>query len=180
MQHCGWTLPFRNCVIDQLRKLHQTVERARRRGPAGFASTASVQLFHALSRQMRETVPQDPSRKERLQGSALGTRDRQRRCAKIARRFRLYFRYDARAKMIVYAWVKDQSTLRSSGSRTDPYAVFTRMLAQGNPPDDWATLMTASRQDWQAGKQSHLRSRSWCVFEDEDLLPTGFKSSRAE
>jgi len=26
------------------------------------------------------------------------------------------------------------------------------MLARGHPPDDWASLMTASRQDWQEGK----------------------------
>ena len=64
----------------------------------------------------------------------------------------MFFRYDAKAKVIVYAWVNDQRTLRSSGSKTDPYAVFARMLARENPPDDWAALTTASRQDWQAGK----------------------------
>ena len=70
--------------------------------------------------------------------------------AKIGRRFRLFFRDDVKAKVIVYAWVNDQRTLRSSGSKTDPYTVFPRMLARGNPPDNWASLMTASRQDWQA------------------------------
>jgi toxin YhaV len=38
--------------------------------------------------------------------------------------------------------------LRSSGSKSDPYRVFQRMLDRGHPPDDWATLVAASRADW--------------------------------
>ena len=143
----GWTLLFHDCLIDQLRKLHHAVQRAQRSDPAGFASNANVKLFHALSRLMLEVVPQDPSRDEYRQGGTLGPGYRHWRRAGIGRRFRLFFRYDAKAKVIVYAWVNDRSTLRSSGSRTDPYTVFARMLARENPPDNWASLTTASRQD---------------------------------
>ncbi len=101
---------------------------------------------------MLEVIPQNPSRDEYRQGNTLGTRYRHWRRAKIGRRFRLFFRYDAKAKVIVYAWVNDQRTLRSSGSKSDPYTVFAAMLTLGNPPDDWASLMKASKQDWQAGK----------------------------
>ena len=152
MQRHGWTLLFHDCLIDQLRKLHDAARRAQRGDPTGFASNANVKLFHALSRSILEVIPQDPSRDEYRQGSTLGPRYRHWRRARIGRRFRLFFRYDARAKVIVYAWVNDRSTLRSSGSRTDPYTVFARMLTQGHPPDDWASLMTASKQDWQAGE----------------------------
>ena len=147
MRRHGWTLLFHDCLIDQLRKLQGAARRAEQNGPAEFGSNADVKLFHALSRLMLEVVPQDPSRDEYRQGNTLGPRFRHWRRARIGRRFRLFFRYDARAKVIVYAWVNDQSTLRSSGSRTDPYSVFARMLAQGNPPDDWAALMSASRRD---------------------------------
>ncbi len=51
--------------------------------------------------------------------------------------------------MIVYAWVDDRSTLRKAGAGSDPYAVFGRMLASGNPPDDWPALLAAA-QDPQA------------------------------
>ena len=148
MQRHGWTLLFHDCLIDQLRNLDRAVRRARRSDPAEFASNANVKLFQALSRLMLEVVPQDPSRDEFRQGNTLGARYRHWRRARIGRRFRLFFRYDARAKVIVYAWVNDQRTLRSSGSRTDPYSVFARMLARGNPPDNWAALLTASRQEW--------------------------------
>ena len=148
MQRHGWTLLFHDCLIHQLRNLDRAVRRARRNDPAGFASNANVKLFQALSRLMLEVVPQDPSRDEYRQGNTLGARYRHWRRARIGRRFRLFFRYDARAKVIVYAWVNDQRTLRSSGTRTDPYSVFARMLARGNPPDDWAALSTAWRQEW--------------------------------
>ena len=152
MQRHGWTLLFHDCVIDQLRKLHNAVQRAQRNDPTGFASNANVKLFHALSRLMLEIIPQDPSRDECRQGSTLGSHHRHWRRAGIGRRFRLFFRYDARAKVIVYAWVNDRSTLRSSRSGTDPYTVFARMPARGNPPDDWASLMKAARQNWDTAK----------------------------
>jgi len=152
MQRYGWTLLFHDCLIDRLRKLQNAVQRAQRNDSAGFASNANVKLFRALSRLMLETIPQDPSRDEYRQGSALGPHHRHWRRARIGRRFRLFFRYDSKARVIVYAWVNDQSTLRSSGSRTDPYRVFAAMLARGNPPDGWASLMTASRRDWPSGK----------------------------
>jgi toxin YhaV len=41
----------------------------------------------------------------------------------------------------VYAWVNDENALRKAGARTNPYAVFRRRLDDGNPPDDWTTLL---------------------------------------
>ena len=152
MQRYGWTLLFHDCLIDQLRKLNRAARRAKRNEPATFASNANVKLFRRLSRLMLEVIPQNPSRDEYRLGSTLGTRYRHWRRARIGRRFRLFFRYDAKARVIVHAWVNDQHTLRSSGSKTDPYTVFAGMLARGNPPNNWAALMTASKQDWQAGK----------------------------
>ena len=45
--------------------------------------------------------------------------------------------------MIIFAWVNDETTLRTYGSKTDAYAVFKGMLDKGDPPDDWATLLKA-------------------------------------
>ena len=61
------------------------------------------------------------------------------------RNARLFFRADSQAKVIVYAWVNDRDTLRKAGASTDPYAVFTKMLASGNPPDGWPELMAAAQ-----------------------------------
>ena len=56
--------------------------------------------------------------------------------------------FDSKSRIIIYAWVNDENTLRSAGSRSDPYAVFQGMLERGNPPDDWATLQAASKPGW--------------------------------
>lgn len=147
MQHHGWNLLFHDCLIEQLQKLHGAVERAQAQDASGFESNANVKLFNALSRLMLETVPSDPNREEYRQGNTMGPAFRHWRRAKIGRRFRVFFRFDSRSKVIIFAWVNDENTLRSSGSKTDPYAVFQKMLQRGHPPDDWAVLMSASKDD---------------------------------
>ena len=148
MQRHGWTLLFHEGLIEQLRRLQAAARRAERKDPQGFEGNANVKLFRALSRLILEVVPADPSRDEFRQGNTLGPTHRHWRRAKIGRRFRLFFRYDAGAATIVFAWVNDGQTLRSAGGRSDPYAVFEKMLARGHPPDDWAALVAASRANW--------------------------------
>ena len=148
IQRHGWTLLFHACVSEQLQKLQLAAERAKQQDPKGFEVNANVRLFHALSKLIFEAVPSDPNRDEYRQGNTLGPAFRHWRRAKIGRRFRLFFRFDSKSKIIIFAWVNDENTLRSFGSKSDPYAVFQRMLDKGHPPDDWATLASASRSDW--------------------------------
>ena len=68
-----------------------------------------------------------PARDEFRQGNTLGAACRHWRRAKAGRRFRLFFRYGSKAKVIVYAWGNDEQTLRSSGSKSEPYAVFEKV-----------------------------------------------------
>ena len=176
MRRRGWTLLFHDGVVEQLERLHRAAERAKRADPKGFERNANVKLFQVLSHPIVEAIPSDPSRDEYRLGNTMGPAYRHWRRAKIGRRFRLYFRYDSKAKVIVYAWVNDEDTLRivrrvprgtgrplegeggalrslgvgvtSAGSKSDPYAVFKRMLDRGNPPDHCAALVAASRADW--------------------------------
>jgi len=148
MQRHGWTLLFHECVIGQLQRLHAAAQRAAAKDPQEFEGNANVKLLRALSQLMMDAIPSDPARAEYRQGNTLGDAYRHWRRAKIGRRFRLFFRYDERAKIIVFAWVNDEQTLRSAGSKSDPYTVFEKMLGRGNPPNDWNTLVQASKQDW--------------------------------
>jgi toxin YhaV len=150
MQRHGWTLLFHEGVIAQLQKLHAAVVRAVQSDPQGFAGNANVKLFRALSQLILDEVPRNPARDEFRQGNTLGTAYRHWRRAKIGRRFRLFFRYDSKTRVIIYAWVNDEQTLRSAGSKSDPYAVFEKMLERGNPPTDWDALRQASKPDWGA------------------------------
>ncbi|WJV25591.1 MULTISPECIES: type II toxin-antitoxin system YhaV family toxin [Pseudomonas] len=148
MQRHGWTLLFHECVVEQLRSLQTAALRAEQNDPAGFESNANVKLFRALSQLIVDVVPGDPARDDFRQSNTLGSAYRHWRRAKIGRRFRLFFRYDSNAKVIVFAWVNDEQTLRSAGSKSDPYVVFEKMLGRGHPPDEWASLIAASRAEW--------------------------------
>lgn len=153
MERHGWTLLFHDGLVEQLRTLHAAVQRAERHDRHGLESNANVKLFRALSRLIMHTVPGNPAREEFRQGNTLGSAYRHWRRAKIGRRFRLFFRYDSRARVIVYAWINDRQSLRAAGSRSDPYVVFAKKLRQGYPPDDWAALVAASRAGWAAPEE---------------------------
>jgi toxin YhaV len=148
IQRHGWNLLFHDGLIEQLQKLQAAAHRAQAQDPQGFESNANVKLFNALAQLILETVPSDPSREAYRQGNTMGPTFRHWRRAKIGQRFRLFFRFDSKTRIIIFAWVNDENTLRSCGSRSDPYAVFQKMLQRGQPPDDWAALMSASKADW--------------------------------
>ena len=150
IQRHGWTLLFHDCLIEQLQKLNAAVERARAQDPVASESNANVKLFNALTELIFEVVPGDPSRDEYRQGNTMGPAFRHWRRAKIGRRFRLFFRFDSKTRIIIFAWINDEHTLRSSGSKTDPYVVFQKMLKQGHPPDDWNGLLAMSKAGWEA------------------------------
>ena len=116
IQRHGWTLLFHDCLIAQLTRLHLAVERARSQGAEGFESNTNVKLCNALADLIFERVPTDPNRTEYRQCNTLGLPFRHWRRAKIGRRFRLFFRFDSRSRIIIYAWVNDAQTLRASNS----------------------------------------------------------------
>jgi toxin YhaV len=148
IQRHGWNLLFHECLSEQLQKLHAASERAQQQDLLGFESNANVRLFGMLSKLIFDAVPSDPNLEDYRQGNTMGTAFRHWRRAKIGRRFRLFFRFDSKTRIIIFAWVNDENTLRASGSKSDPYAVFQRMLERGHPPDDWAALVAASQTDW--------------------------------
>ena len=148
MQKHNWKLFFHPCIVEQLKKLKAATDRASAADPIGFEANANVKLYRTLSHLILEIVPLDPGLDEYRQGNTMGQDYRHWRRVKIGRRFRLFFRYDSRTRVIVYAWVNDEQTMRSAGSKSDPYAVFRKMLERGSPPDDWAFLLTASQSDW--------------------------------
>lgn len=145
MDRLGWQLHAHPLFLDQLERLTAAVERAKQTDPAGWQSKADARLLAALRSLILERIPRDPLAAEFRQGNTLGKAHRHWFRAKFGgNRFRLFFRADSRARVIVYAWVNDRDTLRKAGASSDPYAVFARMLARGNPPDDWPTLFAAA------------------------------------
>jgi toxin YhaV len=91
-----------------------------------------------------DRIPSDPTNQRYRLGETLGPANKHWFRDKFGNgRFRLFFRFDSRSKIIIYAWVNDESTLRTYGADTDAYVVFAKMLAGGNPPDSWDELLAA-------------------------------------
>ncbi len=144
----GWIIRAHPLFLDQLERLTAAVEREARKNPETFRSAANFKLLNALNKLVFDVIPADPASSIFRQGGTLGAERKHWFRAKFGNgRFRLFFRYNSTAKVIVFAWVNDAETLRSYGSRSDAYAVFRAMLEDGNPPDSWKELLDAASSD---------------------------------
>jgi toxin YhaV len=146
----GWRL-FRHAEFRRaFERLATEVERLVRERPRDWESHPKVKLLRRILDLIEVETPRDPNAPEFAQGNTLGPAHRHWRRAKFMGRFRLFFRFDSASRMIVYAWVNDETTLRQpgrkAGARSDPYTVFAGKLAAGDPPADWAALLDAAQR----------------------------------
>jgi toxin YhaV len=127
----GWTVYAHPLFLAQLEALIGSVENARKK------KKRAAKLLAAVLKVAFEDIPSDPTRDIYRQGGTLGEEYKHWFRAKFLQQFRLFFRYQQSegAKIIVLAWVNDDSTLRAYESANDAYAVFRKMLKRGNPPD---------------------------------------------
>lgn len=144
----GWTLLAHPCFLDQVERLLGAVEDAARRDPDRYEHSADFKVLAAIGSLAFDVIPQDPARREYRHGGTLDGGYRHWFRARFGNgRFRLFFRYRADARIIVYAWVNDAETLRTYGSDTDAYAVFARMLGTDHRPDDWDALVAQANEE---------------------------------
>lgn len=148
----GWTVLAHPLFLDQFEKLTAAVEALKAKKPDAYQSHANAKLLTALNKLVFTVVPSDPTATSYRQGSTLGDARKHWVRAKFGNgRFRLFFRYNTKAKVIIFAWVNDGDTLRTYGAKTDAYQVFKSMLDDGDPPDDWNALYKAAAE--QAAKE---------------------------
>ncbi len=120
----GWAVYAHPLFLDQIDALIAEVEVLRRKDPAGFVRKNATKCLAAIARLAFEVIPQDPTRAEYRQGGTLGSEHKHWFRAKFFQQYRLFFRYHAHAKVIVYAWVNDEGTRRAYESADDAYRVF--------------------------------------------------------
>lgn len=158
----GWTLAFHPCLLDQVERLVVAAEKElKRAGRSGVSRPGPYRklLAHVLDL-MFEAIPRDPNAPEYRLGHTLGREHAHWRRAKTGGgRYRLFFRFRSDARLIVFAWINDEQSLRTYGSATDAYRVFADHLARGTPPDDWDTLVTEASTPAAQRRASRLPSR---------------------
>jgi len=141
----GWSLFLHPLFHEQLTQLREEVHKLRQKDPVGYINKNASKRLAAVTRLMYEIIPQDPGRPEYRQGLSLGSEHKHWFRAKFFQQFRLFFRFHTSAKIIVYAWVNDETTLRAYNSKDDAYLVFKKMLDSGNPPGSWEALLAQSQ-----------------------------------
>jgi toxin YhaV len=103
----------------------------------------------AITKLAFDVIPQDPARPEYRQGGTPGEKRKHWFRAKLFQQYRLFFRYHATSKVIVFAWVNDGDTKRAYKNNDDAYRVFRKMLDDGHPPGDWNLLLAEAAAEGQ-------------------------------
>jgi toxin YhaV len=141
----GWALYFHSAFKDKFEALPAEVQWLKELlEPDPYLSHPKVKLLERLRAIVFEEIPRDPGAATYEQGNTLGTSYRHWKRAKFLGRFRLFFRFSSKHKIIVYAWVNDENTLRKAGAKTDPYVIFEKRVRSGEPPDHWDDLVACS------------------------------------
>lgn len=149
----GWTVFAHPLFLAQVEALAQQVEASRRKDPDGYLKKNASKRLAAIAKLAFDVVPRDPTRPEYRQGGTLGDDRKHWFRAKFFQQYRLFFRYHAPSKVIVFAWVNDEDSKRAYGSSDDAYRVFRKMLESGHPPDDWSQLLAEARAEGQRLQQ---------------------------
>jgi toxin YhaV len=141
----GWTIFAHPLFLEQMNALISEVESLKNKNRINFSKKSSAKRLAAITKLAFDVIPQDPSKTDYRQGNTLGEDHKYWFRAKFFQQYRLFFRYHAASKIIVYAWVNDQDTKRAYESSNDAHRVFRKMLESGQPPDDWNQLLNEAQ-----------------------------------
>jgi len=137
----GWTLFAHPLFLEQTESLIKQVEKLQQKDPVNYKKKNATKRLAAIEKLTFDVIPQDPTSSEYRQGNTLGSEHKHWFRAKFFQQYRLFFRFHLESKIIVYAWVNDESTKRVYDSKTDAYRIFEKMLNNGHPPDSWDELL---------------------------------------
>ena len=110
-----------------------------------YKRSPTVKLFAALRRLITEIVPQDPNAPEYMLRGPLA-RYRRAKGRGLPPRYRLFWIFSTQAKTIIFLYINDEATLRKEGAKSDPYAVFERLVERGDIGADFSENYEAWRK----------------------------------
>lgn len=156
----GWTIFAHPLFLDQVETITQQVDVLRQKDPNGFTKKNSTKRLAAIAKLAFEVIPKDPARAEYRQGNTLGEHHKHWFRAKFFQQYRLFFRYHAPSKVIIYAWVNDDDSKRAYESSDDAYRMFRKMLENGHPPSDWNKLISEAKLEAKRLKNISLTTKT--------------------
>lgn len=131
---------------ELIREVEGLRARSRKQGdPDGYRKKSASKRLAAINKLVREVIPRDPGRADFRQGLTLGPEHRHWRRAKFFQQYRLFFRFHQDRRVIVLAWVNDETTKRAYGTKSHACRVFQGMLRRGHPPNDRDTPVAEAK-----------------------------------
>jgi toxin YhaV len=140
----GWRLFYFRAFATTLNELEASVTKLAKRDPAGYKAHPKTRLLASIYQAITRAVPADPDHPSFRLGKSLGREFTHWRRVKsrLPDRYRLFFRFTSKpVKVIVYAWINGEDTLRKAEAKTDVYATFQRMLERGEVPTSIEELL---------------------------------------
>ncbi len=141
----GWSIFMHPVFLDQLEGLTEAVEKCKKRDPSTYERKNCTKRLAAIWKLITQDIPAEPNASKFRQGDTLGIKRKHWFRAKFLQQYRLFYRFNMDAKIIVLAWVNDEKTLRAYGSKTDAYATFKTMLSNDRPPDNYDSLLAEAK-----------------------------------
>jgi len=108
----GWQIFAHALFLDQFEGLIQQVEDLRQKYPQDYKKKHATKRLAAIINLAFDVIPQDPTRSDYRQGDALGSSYKHWFRAKFFQQYRLFFRYHSGSKIIVLAWINDETCKR--------------------------------------------------------------------
>lgn len=142
-----WQLFYFKLFKAALDELEQFVSKLALQDPSSYKAHPKTRLLASVYKAITQLVPANPDHPDFRLGKTMGSQySNWRRVKKgMPERYRLFFRFaSSQVKLVVYAWFNDEDTLRKTGSKTDVYEVFRRMLARGDVPTSIDDLLRDS------------------------------------
>ncbi len=146
MQINGWSIFLHPLLIEEIKSLKEIVTDLHAKDPVNYQRKNATKRLGAILRLIKD-IPENPEDPKYRQGDTLGSSNKHWFRAKFFQQYRLFFRFDTQAKVIILVWVNDDAHKRSYGSNKDAYRTFKKMLKSGNPPNDWDELLSQSDSD---------------------------------
>lgn len=144
----GWLVLLHPIFEQRYRSLLANVRRLNNElaSEEAYRQHPTVKLTAAVRRLVLEIVPQNPNARDFLL-----TRPPQhfRRAKKkgLSPRYRLFWVASVEASTIIFLYLNDEATLRKEGARTDPYAIFKRLVERGEIGADFQANLAAFTEE---------------------------------
>jgi hypothetical protein len=112
------------------------VEATKAKDPDGYRKRAEAKMLAAIHRLAFDVIPSNPAHPSYRMGGTLGGKHKHWFRAKFFQQYRLFFRFQESARVIIFAWVNDDGTVPLAEMAADlPTAdelgeQFARFLAE--------------------------------------------------